>query len=82
MPCDLLPDANKLCVLLWGRDGKLDLVLHKGDPGVELAFMVHAGVHLNSGHNELRDMDSHLCHKLNSTRGHEQKFVLWHKHTS
>lgn len=72
----VIPDSEELCGALWGRDGKLDLILLHTDLGIEGALVVHVGVHLNSGHNEFRDMDSHLSHKLNSNRGHEQKLLL------
>lgn len=72
----MLPDSEELCCALWGRDGKLDLVLLHGELGVEGALMVHAGVHLNSGGNKLGDLDSHLSRKLNSNRGHEHQFIL------
>lgn len=74
--CYFLPDAEELCGALWGGDGQLDLVLFHGDLGIERALMVHVGVHLNSGYNEFRDMDSHLSHKLNSNRGCEQQLIL------
>lgn len=72
----MLPDTQELCGVLWGRDGELDLVLLHGDLGIKCALMVHVGVHLNSGRNKFRDMDSHLSHKLNSNRGPEQQFLL------
>ena len=75
----LLPDAQNPCGALWGGDGKLDLALLHGNLGIECAFMVNVGVHLNSGHNEFRDMDSHLSHKLNSNRGLEQQLLLLNK---
>lgn len=61
-----LPDTEEPCGALWGREGKLDLVLFHGDLGIECALMVHVGVHLNSGHNKFGDINSHLSHKLNS----------------
>ena len=67
--CCLLPDAQEPCGALWGGDGQLDLVLLHGDLGVECALVVNVGVHLNSGLNEFRDIDAHLCHKLSSDRG-------------
>ncbi|KAG7239698.1 hypothetical protein INR49_028634 [Caranx melampygus] len=67
---------KELCGALWSWDGKLDLVLLHGDLGIECTLMVHAGVHLNGGHDKLWDMDSHLSHELNSNRGHELQLLL------
>lgn len=78
----MLPDAEELCGVLWGRDGKLDLALLHADLCIECALMVHVGVHLNSGLNKFRDLDSHLSHKLNSNRGPEQQLILRIKHGS
>lgn len=71
-----VPDAEEPCGALWGGDGKLNLVDLRGDLGIERALMVHVGVHLNSGLDKFRDMDSHLGHKLNSNRGPEQQLLL------
>ena len=71
-----VPESEELCGALWGGDGKLDLALLHADLSVERALMVHVSLHLNSGHNKFRDMDSHLSHELNSNGGHEQQLLL------
>lgn len=71
-----VPDSEELGGALRSRDTQLDLVLLHGDLGVDGAFVVHVGVHLHNGAGKLRDVYSHLGHKLHSHRGHEGHFLL------
>lgn len=71
-----IPDSEQLGWALRGRDGQFNLVVGHGDLGIELALMEHSSVHLKPGIHKFGDVDSHLCHKLQTHRGHEEQLLL------
>lgn len=75
-----VPDAEDPGFSLWGGDGKLQLTVVHGDLGIECTLVVHAGVHLNSGHNKFRYADPHLSDKLDSYGRHEGQLLLQTQH--